>query len=228
VYGDDTDVRVLQTALDGVMDDLVSRSKFTTQHSDGFAAEQHAIVSHFNPYEAAAPRRLIPNEGVFAEFGGPIRAERAVRGAGDRVFSDARRRCKEARDEIDTGLIAPRSDDDPACPHGRQAGDVRIDGAHLLCDLDFDEVVERVALNGERLHAERLDQASWRFGWSARFRRKVEHDPLVLPCRAEPPAPCFEEGLFIITQLSAFPEHVRTGQCRMPAEVNLDRWREPA
>ena len=60
------------------------------------------------------------------------------------------------------------------------------------------------------------------------LRRKIEFDPFIFARRGEHAAQSVKARLFIVLQMSRFPEDVRAGERRVAAEFDFDGGRKPA
>ena len=101
---------------------LLWQQQFRPAVEHGVAADADALAAVFAVDGAAAMGELAGDELFLAEFFGPIRDQRAMRAAGDRVFVETRAGRKKSGDEID--FVALRGGDDPKAVEGREAWEI--------------------------------------------------------------------------------------------------------
>src|SRR3989442_15822029 len=152
-----------------------------------------------------------------------------MRGASDRVFRNAGLRGEEARDKvIGACLISRARDDDTARWDAAQSVEIGRHPSHRCFVLDFDEVIEAAAPDECCFGADRLDEPRWRRGSGRRCGGEVELDPGITPIGRQKAALRMKARLLVGLETTVLPEHVRTGERRMAAEIDLDGGSEPA
>src|SRR5690606_29147686 len=109
-----------------------------------------------------------------------------------------------------------------------QRGDVRAQLAYGALVVQEHEQVEAALADPLGLGAERAGEAGGRLCGGGWRRWEVELDPLACPRGREQPAARVEVRGLVRREVPVLPEHVRAGEGRVAAEVDLGGRGEPA
>ena len=174
---------------------------------------------------AAAARQLPRGEPSLAEPRRPVRYERAMRGAGNRVLRYALGRREEARHEVD--FRSRGGDDQGEGIERRHALEVRLEVAHVGLGIEHrHEIARPVRLRRSRAPArprgpsEICDRARG-------TRREIHAEELALPRDGERAA-AGRERHPVASGEKVLEQDVSGGERRVAAQVHLHGRREPA
>src|SRR5580692_1767111 len=192
---------------------------------DSPSGDGDAVAAMFAPELASTFRDLAGEEFRLAEPRCPVRSQRAVGGAGDRVFGDALRRREEARNEIAIG--AGRGNDDRKTIDGGELLHVRRHGSYFsLREEDAEKIASAEQQPGRC--AERFEQLLVRNQFRRRTGREVECIEIAIAIDDQLSAARFECHASVGYLGANIHNDVRGSERGVAAEVDLDARSEPA
>src|SRR6185437_12636775 len=198
------------------------------ENGDGLATQFHAVTSNPHPDRTTSRRRLVPEHFVLAQPRGPVWRESTVRGARHGVLVNAHSRCEEARDEVDTRGGGAAGDDHAADGEVAELPEVGWEGAAVPVPGDLDEESGLVLPDKMGTDAERGEQTRGRVVRRGGLGGEVELDPVATPVGGEYAGSGVKARGRVNRKMPVRPEHVRRGERRVAAQIDLGCRCEPA